>query len=231
MRILHIPHAYHPVTGGAELICLKVSELLAAQGHTVRVLTADVGAVQGYYEFGIARAPAPAMEVSNDVEIVRLPYLGRLLDVVGHRLFGSTPTAVRHRARGRIMQFARHRLTRRITRETRNFQPDVVMAMPHLVVNVLSVLSAQDALGFPLVMEPMLHEEDPDWPTEQMRRALRQAGAVIALTTHEANRLESAYAVEPDRIFHCSVGVEIPAVGGQLHRFVPGAQGPVEGLA
>ena len=117
------------------------------------------------------------------------------------------------------MRWMRMRFTQRLHSELARRKPDVVMTMPHLVINVQSVLAVQGRLGFPLVMVPMLHEHDPSWPVEHMKRALTQAAAVIALTPHERARLISAYAVAPERIFVASVGVD-PFEGG------PAAGGP-----
>src|ERR1700735_4923081 len=73
LRILHVPHAYHPVVGGAELICKKVSELLCAQGHQVTVMTTNVGAVQAYYEFGVPSVRG-AEAVIHGVSVRRLKF-------------------------------------------------------------------------------------------------------------------------------------------------------------
>src|SRR5438552_3545230 len=77
MNILHVPCAYAPVRGGAELVCKRVSEELAARGHRVRVLTSDVASVESYYRPAPSRI-RPGHETRNGVEVRRLRFGGRL---------------------------------------------------------------------------------------------------------------------------------------------------------
>jgi glycogen(starch) synthase len=218
LRIVHIPHAYHPVIGGAETICQRVSEILAAQGHDVRIVTTDVGAVQGYYEFGIGRIDC-ANEVIRGVSVTRLPFTR------GFYAFGWVlatklcPKWLRVRLVGRILEFLRRRLADMIRHQIAYLKPDVVMTMPHLVVNVQAVLTARQRMRFPLVMVPMLHEHDPNWDAaamNAMKEALRWADAVITLTTHETGRLVEAYGVARERVFHASVGIDFEEQGPLL---------------
>jgi len=208
LRILHVPHAYHPVVGGAELICRKVSEILAAQGHEVRVLTTDVGAVQAYYEFAIERA-ADSDEVIAGVPVKRLKFSGMLYRIGGWANNDLWPRWLGRRVAGRIRRFLYDRLERLISREIVHFRPDVVMAMPHLVVNVQAVVSAKSSVDFPLVMVPMLHEHDPNLDIPSTARALSFADAVVALTRHETSRLTESYGVDPDKIFLGGVGIDV----------------------
>ncbi len=207
MRIVHIPHAYHPVIGGAEIICKRVGEILATLGHDVRVLTTDVGAVQGYYEFGIGRIDG-AREVIKGVSVTRLPFARGLYSIGGWVATKLCPEWLGVRLAGYIMLRLRRRLTDMISQQITNLHPDVVMTMPHLVVNVQAVLKARQSTRFPLVMVPMLHEHDPNWNVASMKEALRWADAVITLTTHEADRLVEAYGVAREKIFHASVGID-----------------------
>jgi glycosyltransferase involved in cell wall biosynthesis len=209
MKIVHIPHAYHPVMGGAEIICKRISENLAAEGHDVRVVTTNVGAVQGYYEFGISRVSSRKIETIEQVKVVRLPFIGALYQLGGRLASFSLPKALNTRLSGRIMGLLRRRLVGMIAGQIAEICPDVVMAMPHLVVNVQAVLAARRRISFPLVMVPMLHEHDPNWDIPAMSRALRSADAVITLTSHEANRLVEAYGVPPDKVFNASVGIDV----------------------
>jgi glycosyltransferase involved in cell wall biosynthesis len=57
----------------------------------------------------------------------------------------------------------------------------------------------------------MLHEHDPNWNVGVMAAALSSAGAVIALTGHEADRLSEAYGVAGQKIFLASVGIDVDA--------------------
>jgi glycogen synthase len=208
MKILHIPHAYYPVVGGTENNCRAFSEVLASQGHDVHVLTTNVAAVQGYYEFGVPHIDR-ADETIGGVRVTRLPFSNWLYQLGGWAARRVWPTWLGTRLAWRIMAFLRHRLTNMITRQIVQNRPDVVMTMPHLVVNVEAVLAARRRIRFPLVMVPMLHEHDPNWNPRPMSDALSVADAVVALTSHEADRLSAAYSVPRERIFLASVGIDV----------------------
>ena len=208
MRILHVPHAYHPVVGGAEFVCKRVSEVLAAQGHEVQILTTDVGAVQAYYEFGIDRV-AHADQTILGVAVKRLKFSGRLYRVGGWAEVHLRPRWLAQRVAGRARQLLHKELEREIAKEIARFRPDVVMTMPHLVANVQAVLSAHARLDFPLVMVPFLHEQDPNWKISSMATALSFADAVIAQTAHEVDRLNEAYGVARQKVFLTSEGIDV----------------------
>jgi glycosyltransferase involved in cell wall biosynthesis len=218
MNILHVPCAYAPVRGGAELVCQRVSEELAAQGHRVRVLTSDVASVESYYRPAPSRI-RPGRETRNGVEVRRLRFGGRFhaacAKVCGHP---AAPFGLRNRVAGRVLARARAGFFAALERSIRALAPDVVVALPHLVVNVQGVLAANAAGTFPLVLAPMLHEDDPNWPARDVAEALRRADAVLALTEHEAGRLRTHYAVPAERLFVCGVGVDIPPSGEQRPR-------------
>lgn len=208
LRILHVPHAYHPVLGGAELICRKVSEILAAQGHAVQVLTTNVGAVQAYDAFGIDRV-AETDDVVVGVPVKRLNFCGGFYRAGGWIDGYLKPRRLARQLAWRMHRTLRQRLAAWIAAEIARTQPDVVMTLPHLVVNVQAVLAARSRRHFPLVMVPMLHEHDPNWDIATMASALTCADAVVALTASEADRLVAAYGVSPERVFLASVGVDI----------------------
>lgn len=201
LRILHIPHAYWPVIGGAEHYCQRVSEELAAGGHQVRVVTVDADSPEVYYQFGIGRIGV-RREMLKGVEVVRLPFGGRL-----YRLGNSVPAS----ARPRLLRTMGKRFTRLLEREIDSFRPDVVGALPHLFVNVRGVLELHRKQRLPLILVPLLHEHDPHWPVEELRTALSQAAAVIATTPSEAERLRTAYGVSQDQLFITWMGADLPA--------------------
>jgi len=208
VRILHVPHAYYPVVGGAEQLCRRVSELLARSGHCVKVLTTNVGAVQGYYELGVRSVQESDSPVAG-VLVQRLEFCNNIYNI-GGRIAGL----LRHRRivsslSGRILQQRGRWLQRCVARNIEAFRPDVVMAMPHLILNVGAVLSARKHVCFPLVIVPMLHEHDPNWDYDAMKSALVLADAVIAMTSFEFERLTSAYEVPRSNVFLASVGVDI----------------------
>jgi glycosyltransferase involved in cell wall biosynthesis len=207
VRILHVPGAYFPVIGGTERSCQRVSELLARSGHYVKVLTTNVGAMQGYYELGV-----PPVQDSNGpvagVLVQRLEFCNYLYELGGLISGLLRQGTIVRSLRGRILQQRRRWLQRRIAQEIEAFRPDVVMTMPHLVVSVDAVLSARKRVCFPLVMVPLLHEHDPNWDYHSMKRALVLADAVIAMTSFEVERLTSAYDVPRSKVFLASVGVD-----------------------
>ncbi len=208
MHILHVPHAYYPVVGGTELNCRRISEVLAARGHDVHVLTTDAGAVQAYYQFGIKPVTEPD-QVIGGVSVKRLKFSAGLYCAGGWVDAHMRPRRVARQVAWRMMQVVHKRLDRKVTSEIAQMRPDVVMATPHLVANVQMVLAARSRLDFPLVMVPQLHEHDPNWDVAAMANALSIAEAVVALTPHEAGRLVEAYGVPPRKIFLASVGIDI----------------------
>src|SRR5204863_6793686 len=109
VKILHVPHAYHPVIGGTETICKRVSEMIAARGHDVRVLTTDVGAVQAYYEFGVRRIDR-GDELIGGLNVIRLPFSRGLYSIGGWIATKLRPEWLRVRLAGRVMALLRHRL-------------------------------------------------------------------------------------------------------------------------
>lgn len=202
MRILHIPHAYWPVWGGAERYCQRLSEELAARGHKVRVVTANVDSPEAFYQLGIPPA-GPQREIHHAVEVVRITFGGPL-----YRL-GPSRQGPGRLARALLRRELRH-FQRRLAGEIDAFRPDVVMTLPHLFANVRCVLEIHRGRSFPLVLVPLLHEADPYWPFDELAGAFRRADAVIAHTEHEAGRLREAYGVPPDRVFNVGMGVEVP---------------------
>jgi glycosyltransferase involved in cell wall biosynthesis len=210
LRLLFVPHAYAPALGGTELLCQRVAESAAAAGHDVRVLTTDAGSVDAYYQLGVPPVRDAAARV-NGVDVVRVPLAAGLYAPVG-ALATSLPSAwLRARLQGRALQAMRAYLRSQFRREIDRFQPDVVVTMPHLVVNVEAVLDVHRDRPFPLVLLPMLHEHDAGWDADAVRHALRQADAVVALTANERERLVARYGVHGDAVFVGGMGVDLPA--------------------
>ena len=170
MKVLHIPHAYAPVHGGAELLSKRVSEEIVRLGHRVRVVTSDVGSVDGYYRYGVAPVRGRPAEI-NGVEIVTVPYGGLLYEPIGRWIDASLPGALANRVGNPLLQWIGNRFRAELARAISAFQPDVVMTSPHLVVNVEAVIRIRRTMPFPLVWLPLLHE-DQDF--DAFRTASRQ---------------------------------------------------------
>ncbi len=208
MNIVHVPHAYSPVIGGVETICKMLSETLQQQGHGVSVLTGNVASVQDYYVSDDA-VDAPEEEVIEGVRVIRITYVSLLWRVALRLWQSSASQSVFRRLSNRLINRVQHRFKRGIQSHIARISPDVVLTMPHLVINVEAVLAAKRTLGFPLVMMPLLHEHDQNWEPESMKHALRHADSVIALTAFEADRLNTYYNVERERIFVIPPGVSL----------------------
>ena len=194
MRIVHVPHAYTPAVGGAESYCRGLSECLAASGHDVHVLTAGMSNAEAFYELGHPAA-GPSHEEIGGVHVDRIPYgdmvyrSAGLISARGMSNAGATR---------RVIDRSRRRFCTRLQSAVARLAPDVVLALPHLFPNVRCLLSA--ASDTPLVIAPMLHERDPNWPFDEVKQAVARADGVVALTSHEAERLIDAYGAAPDRI-------------------------------
>lgn len=194
MRILHVPHAYPPARGGAEILCRRVAVELAIRGHEVGVVTSDFNNAEDWFE-PVASAVGARHELDEGVSVTRV-HLERAWD----RLAPSQRT-------GRMAQ----RFERVLTDRIQQWIPDVIMALPHLLPNVRAALRSATGSRTPLVLVPLLHEDDPNWPVDKLRKALARADAVIALTEVERDRLTSGYAVDPQKVFVSGLGVDIPA--------------------
>lgn len=209
MRVLHVPHAYAPVVGGAETYVTRLSEELVRLGHEVFVFTTDFASPEGFYELGIARLGTTNRAAKRGVSVERFTY-GK----------GSYEAFSRF---ARFFPVGSERLQRRLRRSwEQNFgdaledyvaaiDPDVVLVLPHLWVSVRIALDRLVGV-VPVVMAPLLHEHDPNWPFEDVRAALDRASGVVALTKHEVSRLSDAYRVSDDQLFYVGGGVDLPTM-------------------
>jgi len=210
MRILHIPQAYPPAMGGSEIHCQKISEALAKKSHLVRVLTANVGSVEGYYQLGISSI-SPETKVINGVEVRRLQFCGPLY-VIGGQWISKVPWQwLSSRLAIRLLNFILGQFARDLQREICAFKPDLVMTMPHLAPNVWAVLKARIACPFPLVVLPLFHNDDPRMPPDSLKLILKSADAVITNTDYEATELNAQCNLPFEKIFTAWLGVDIPA--------------------
>jgi glycosyltransferase involved in cell wall biosynthesis len=207
MRILHVPHAYAPVFGGVETQVRRVSECLAEMGHDVRVFTTDVPSVDGYY-VPMAPIDAPPHELMNGVSVTRARFGSRPSRMTWTFLNGIPVRRGTGRAKGLIIDRAFSKLKEAFADYMLTWPPDVVVAMPHLVTNVQVVLSVRESMKFPLVMMPLLHEADPQWPHRTVKKALEAADAVLANTCWEAEKLCRDYDVPGDRVFVGGMGAD-----------------------
>jgi len=206
MKILHVPHGYRPARGGAEDLCLGLSEGLAARGHDVRVIVTDLSTPEGLYRFGVGPSGA-GDEVINRVDVRRVgPGTAYR---AGNVIYRRDPYSVQPTAT-RLRRSVRDRLIAAIRSEIDTYRPDIVLTLPHLFENVRAVFDIHGNDPFPLVWMPLLHEEDPNWPFDEIRALLPAADALVAVTRHEAARLVDGYGADPDRVHVISPGVAAP---------------------
>ncbi len=206
MKILHVPHGYRPARGGAEDLSVGLSEGLAARGHSVRVVVTDLATPEGLYRFGVAPSGATDQTI-NGVDVRRVDPGAAYR--VGNVIYRRDPYSVRPIA-ARLRRSVRERLTAAIRSEIDRYRPDIVLTLPHLFENVRAVLEIHGNVPFPLVWMPLLHEEDPNWPFDEVREFLPSADALVALTNHEAARLVDAYGADPNRVHVIPPGVDVP---------------------
>lgn len=192
MRLLHVPHAYHPALGGAETLVRRLSIEMVQRGHDVMVIAPDYISAEGFFEPGVAAVNGVEQDDAG-VRVVRASMRNRL-------------------KRGDHRQWAEKRFSRQLQRLSHDQDFDVVMALPHLLPNVTAAAQLARSRGIPFVMTPLLHEDDPYWPTDLLRISLQQASAVMAMTNTEARQLQASYEVPSSKVFIAGLGVDIPAI-------------------
>jgi alpha-1,3-mannosyltransferase len=82
MRIVHVVRQFSPCIGGLENVVRDIAFAQAQNGHQVRVVTLN-------RHFATGAALEPAVEMMNDVEVVRLPYKGS-------RRYPFAPSVLKH---------------------------------------------------------------------------------------------------------------------------------------
>lgn len=177
---------YYPALGGAEVHLKEVSEGLAARGHDVTVLTANV---RNTWDLWPAQDGAlPGSEVISGVKVIRVhPDAGRL--AAGFKLFSELPgghrtlrllftrDALHLLARGpRAFGMLRHILRARV---------DIVGSMNWYWPPAVYTYLARRIKPFRLVGIPLFHTAE-DWCNREIyKRMLVQCDAVIANTRFE----------------------------------------------
>jgi glycosyltransferase involved in cell wall biosynthesis len=197
MRIVFVTHAYSPSRGGAQTYARGLAEALSRRGHHVTALAPDVTDPEAFYELG-HHAVGVEVEAIDGVTVRRVPLLSRRYR--WGRLLGSRS--------GLKSSLARYR--RGLHRALADLQPDVVFTLPHLFPNVTATLALRSTADWRLAYAPMLHEHDPNWSIPRVSEASAGADAIVALTTHERDRLVAAYRSPPERTAVVAPGVGLP---------------------
>lgn len=206
MRVVFTPHAYEPALGGAEYHTRRLAEGLATRGHDVHVVVPNVSDAEAWYEWGHVRG-GPAREILGGATVHRIPYLpGRwnLLDRIGDEA-------------SRIER-ARRRYNRHLRSALEPLSPDAIVTLPHAFPNVAATMALRPGASWKAIYAPLLHEEDPSWAMEPITGAVAGADGVIALTSHERDRLVASYGADPERTIVLPPGVDLPAGEPQEQR-------------
>lgn len=163
---------------------------LATRGHAVTVIAPDYSSAEGFFRPGVTRTQLPDM-YDEGVRVLWARMVNR--QTLGdHTKRNST------------------RFSRQLASLSRGLDFEIVMSLPHLMPNVVAASNLAVKRNKPLVLAPLLHEDDPNWPTRQLQVHLSKASAVIALTHVEATRLRDGYGVPSERVFVSGVGVDLP---------------------
>ena len=215
MRILHVPHAYAPVIGGAERYVTRLSEVLSGRGHDVGVFTSDFSSPEGFYESGIPRLEKSEIGDSHGVEVLRTSYGATSYE--WYSALANRIPALANASRRPLRARWEHRYGTALVAHVQATTPDVLLVLPHLWINVRIALDRLAGV-VPIVMAPLLHEHDPNWPFDEVRSLMRSADCVVALTEHERQRLREAYGVSDSKLFYVGGGVDLPSLNSRVDR-------------
>lgn len=191
MRILHISPMYFPAVGGGELYLKALSERLAARGHDVTVVTANV---RSCWELGQGRYGAlPEVEVINGVRVVRFRpdggLVGKAIDTWQRLKGGYRSGSLLFTAEGLEM----------LLRGPRIFQiiPYILSCDAHLVATMNWYYSpsyhtylARKLKRFTQVGFPLFHTAEAWCSRLIYQRMLASCDALVVNTTHEANFIQ-----------------------------------------
>jgi len=206
MRILFVPQCLPPVLGGGEWHALRISECLAAEGHSVRTVTSNLLHVLDAGHRGAGVEFGPPHERSGGLEIIRHRYGSGFVRFLLRSRFSPLPG--RGMARRYIRRGWNRDFERRVERELDTFQPDVVLTMAHLCQSVRVVYRIWQRRRFPLVYVPLTHVHDPLSRSAEMRAKFLGADAVVTNTCFEKAWLAREVGVEPERMFVGLLGTD-----------------------
>lgn len=196
LRIAFTPHAYLPAVGGAERYTQGLAETLAARGHDVHVVVADIDNPEAFYELG-HHATSRGNETIGGVSVHRLPYASW-----HYRAASRLPWRPLRALDNALSTYAGS-----LESELQRIAPDVVVALPHVFRNVPPAFRAARSCGAAVIYAPLLHETDPNWRLVDVAQYVQDADGVVALTLGERKRLLDAYGAVADRTAVVAPGV------------------------
>lgn len=204
MRVVFCPSAFSPAIGGSEVFTAGLAAAMRSRDHEVHVVVADISSAEAFFETGHAATGRPPEENIDGVIVHRIPMLSRRGDA-GRNL-------------DRVLTANRRRFARHLRRRLNRLEPDVVVALPHLLPNVEELVRLRPKASWRLVYAPHLHEEDPWWPTDRIADAVQAADGIVALTDHERDRLVASYGANPARVAVVPPAVIVPPAVAPTHR-------------
>jgi glycosyltransferase involved in cell wall biosynthesis len=203
VRVIFVPHAYHPSIGGAQRYARGLAEGLVRRGHEVHVVVADLIDPEAFYELGHRPVGIPTERLAG-VTIHRLPYRSILYRLGAPRRFAA-----------RALRGSRRQYEKRLRDRIADLDPEVVVTLPHLFPNVEEVAALRPVSRWRLVYAPMLHEDDPYWSIPRVAAAVAVSDGVVALTAHEQRRLVDSYGITEDRTAVIPPGVDVADEAGE----------------
>lgn len=206
MRILHVTPYYHPAAGGAEHHVRVLSELLAARGHTVMVVT------QRRHDPLARRAKGelPNRERIGNVEVRRFEpneSVPRILERF-LKLPGSWRLLSRFLTRDQVGMAVDGPWSARMLLDAARFRPDIVAVMnwscPGLAFEFARL---KRLLRFRLVGIPLFHTAETWSAADMYPDLLGRCDAVLANTDYERKFIEERTA-RPVAVHTVGVGVD-----------------------
>ena len=207
MKILHVVHAYHPSIGGSQVLIQKLSERLVADyGDEVTVFTTTARNID-HFRINDPNALVVGTERLNGVTVRRFGVFNRLtfvrmaLSSLFYRLRLPYNDYVRTLYNGPIVPGLRQAIV--------EHQPDIVMATAFPLRHMYDALAAAQSASVPLVLLGALHIGDT-WHYERrmIYRAIRQANAYVAHTSHERDYVIQRGA-DPQKVHVIGGGVDL----------------------
>jgi glycosyltransferase involved in cell wall biosynthesis len=230
MRILQVIPRYEPAFGGDVLYFATLGAMLAARGHTIRVVTTTAREVHSFYRKQRDELPT-GVEVIGAVAVrrlrpVRLPFhralcrVGGALGIGSLRALRSYPGPLLPRLRAALRQ-----------------EPPMDLIHTGVLTYDTVLAAARDECsrrGIPLVVSPFLHLGEPYRGRGRMLTALQHgilgaARLVLAMTERERRCLIDEGLVAP-RVRVLGVGCDPDAMAdgdGDRFRSRRGIEGPI----
>ena len=243
MRFVHVNHRYYPYVGGSERYMQEVSEMLAAIGHDVSVVTSDAYDLEYFWDRRRAAVNAPSSEVLNGVEVVRVPVRhvpgSPLVFQASRRLLGETsrlpmPAAPFSRLSSNLPWMPT------LAETIASKLPIDGLHVANVGLEGLAITAARAVRrrAVPLIVTPFIHLGGAEdriarryVSMPHQRKLLQSAQSVVTMTNIEASFVTSL-GISPDRIHVSGVGInpsEVTRGDGARFRVRHGVSGALVG--